>query len=165
MTDWCILRTRGSHTLRLADSLDPDAVTAWTPTQHQTTRDPKTGKRVPILAAVMPTFVFASAERLFELLDKARTPGARFSVFRWNDQVPLVSDADLRHLRQIEREAKAKGRAVEYANGQKVHVPDGAWQGLTGQIVEQRKGKWVLVAFPGYNVPVKFAPWNLDAAA
>ena len=165
MTDWCILRTRGSNTLRLARSLGHSGFEAWTPTEIQVKRHPKTRERSETIIAVMPTYVFATAEHLLDLVNQSQAPDAEFSVFRWNDRFPIIADLDLRHLRQIEREAAAKCKPVQYGTGQQVRVPDGPYQGLTGQVVETSKGRFTLVAFPGFNIPVKFASWKLEAAA
>lgn len=162
--DWCILRTKGSSTLRLARSLSLAGIDAWTPVEHQ---QRKKGKHAEVITAVMPTYVFAPAEHLVGLiaLAEAPIPHPDFSVFRYHDRFPVIPDAQLQSLRLIERKAAAKCAPVVFPKGAEIRVPDGAFQGLTGQVVEDSKGKFTLVLFPGLNIEVKFPSWQLERAA
>lgn len=165
MGDWCILRTKGSSTLRLARSLAE--FDAWTPTEIRVERNRKTNARAEQMIAVMPTYVFAPACHLLALLDEADCPMSQhpdFSVFRYFDRIPVIDERELVSLRSIERRTADKGAPVRLPIGQDVRTPDGPYQGLTGQIIEH-KGKFTLVAFPGLNFDVKFAPWKLEKAA
>ncbi len=126
--DWCILRTSGARTLRLADSLRDDGIEAWTPSR--TVRRPIPGQRrelvlgrvlkkrdvaVPILA----TFVFADAERLRDLADlslREIKPQPEFSVFRIGNRVPLLSDATMDGLRCEERKEADRTQAERDAD-------------------------------------------------
>lgn len=166
--DWAILRCKGSTTLRLARSLDLAGIDAWTPMEIQVKRHRKTGTRTESMIAVMPTYVFVAAESLSDMVAASMVPVSihpSFSVFRYNDRFPLVADKDLSALRAIERKAAAEKVPVRFDRGTSVRLPDGPFQGLTGQVVEGTKGEFTLVAFPGFNIPVKFASWKLEMAA
>lgn len=164
MTDWCILRTSGGSTLRLAHSLELDDFEAWTPTEFQVKRDRKTGERVERIVAVMPSYVFARARRLADLVSIAMLPTSQhppFTVFRHVDRFALVDDRELHALRQIERRAAQQNKPVVFPPGAPVKFTDGPFQGLTGRVVELSKGQHTLVAFPGFHIPVKFSSWQL----
>lgn len=165
---WCILRTRGSSTLRLARSLDLAGYEVWTPTEIQDRRKRHSSAKSEIIVAVMPTYVFASAERLADLLMEADSDAMghpAFSVFKHHDRIPLIDDRQLNGLRAIERKAAAKHQPVRFETEEAVRTPEGPFQGLTGQVVETTRGEFTLVAFPGFNIPVKFASWKLEKAA
>lgn len=168
MSDWCILRTKGSNTLRLSNSLNLSHIEAWTPTEIHVHRDRKTRARTEAMVPVMPTYVFARATCLPDLVELSLQPVSihpGFSVFRYLDRFPVVGDAELSALRSIERKAAARHAPVVFPAGRQVRVPEGPFAGLTGQVVETSKGEFTLVAFPGFNIPVKFASWKLQEAA
>lgn len=168
MSDWCILRTKGSSTLRLARSLALSGIEAWTPIEYQDRKSRRLGTRIETAIAVMPTYVFAHATHLIELLAEAETSFSAhpdFSVFRYADKFPLIRDKHLVGLRAIERKAAAENKPVVFPRDESVRVPDGPFQGLTGRVVEDSKGKHTLVAFPGCNFPIEFASWQLEKAA
>lgn len=117
---WCILRTSGGRTLKLADSLIEAGFEAWTP--RRTFKRPKVGRctlidgRKPTIemeAPILPTFVFARASHLFNLEALASDPASphpAFSIFRYSDfreanRIPLVSDSEVRGLQDAERAA------------------------------------------------------------
>lgn len=166
--DWLILRCRGSSTLRLARSLSAGGFDAWTPVEIQVKRQRQTDARAELMVAVMPTYVFVPAEHLLTMLDESEAPASQhpdFSVFRYCERFPLIADRELVALRNIERKAAAKAVPVKFPSGEPVRTPDGPFQGLTGQVVENSRGEFTLVAFPGFNIPVKFASWKLERAA
>lgn len=165
---WCILRTKGSNTLRLTSALMLEGIPAWTPTEVQLRKKHGDRPAAEVMVCVMPTYVFASAECLVELFRLASapvSPAPSFSVLRHNDRIPMVAERDLTALRTIERKAAAKREPVRFDRGDEVRTDDPAWQGLVGQVVEDTKGKLTLVAFPGFNIPVEFASWKLEKAA
>lgn len=165
---WCILRTRGSSTLRLARSLDAAGYEVWTPTEIQDRRKRHSSTKSEMIVAVMPTYVFASADRLSDLLmeaDSDITGHPSFSVFKYHDRFPLIGDSELNSLRAIERKAAAKHKPVVFENHTNVRTPEGPFQGLTGRVIETTRGEFTLVAFPGFNIPIKFASWKLEKAA
>lgn len=164
--DWCILRTGGSSTLRLLHSLNVAGFEAWTPLECQVTRDRKSGARHERMIAVMPTYVFARADRLTDLLLISAEPYTchpGFSVFKHFDRFPIVAEAELAKLREVELKAAAKNEPVVFPRGQEVKVRAEGWEGLTGKVAEISKGQWTLVAFPNFSIPIKFATWQLNA--
>jgi transcription antitermination factor NusG len=165
---WCILRTKGSSTLRLARSLDIAGLTAWTPTEFQIRKSHKLGTRIETAIAVMPTYVFAKAHHLPELLAETESIAShhpRFGVFCYNGRFPLIADDHLIGLRAVERKAAAQNKPVVFPQNTMVRIPEGAFQGLTGRVVQNTKGKFTLVAFPGFGIPIEFPSWQLDCAA
>lgn len=151
---WCILRMAGSRTLGLAKSLNEAGIEAWTPARVQTIKRPRSTLTVSRDMPIAPTFVFAKAEHVRELLALASSPVSRhpqFSVFRHGGRIPLVSGAGLAGLKSEEDRAKIKSRRAKrraLVMGQRVRINDGAYAGLNG-IVEKAKGRWVVVAFDG----------------
>lgn len=165
MTDWCILRTAGSSTLRLQQSLAMAGFETWTPIELQVKRERRSGERIERMVAVMPSYVFAHADRLPDLVFIASAPlnpHPAFSVFRHLDRFPLVADRELSELRAIERKAAARSSRVKFDRGRNVRTSVEAFQGLTGQVVETSRGQYTLVAFPGFGIPIKFASWQLS---
>lgn len=163
--DWCILRTSGSSTLRLSRMLAAGGFDVWTPVEIQTRRDRRTGERHERIVAVMPTYVFARAEHLGSLAELSVVPVSAypaFSVFRHYDKFPLITDQELGHLKAIEKESAAKAKPVVFNRGDEVRADIAGFQGLTGQVAETSHGKYTLVAFPNFHIPVKFASWQLN---
>ena len=165
---WCILRTKGSNTLRLASALMWEGIPAWTPTEVQLRKKHGDRPASEVMVCVMPTYVFASADCLIDLFRLASapiSPAPAFSVLRHNERIPMVADRDLTALRVIERKAAAKREPVVFAKSEQVRTQDPAWQGLTGEVIEDTKGNFTMVAFPGFKIPVEFASWKLERAA
>lgn len=156
--DWCILRTSGPRTLAVARSLATAGYDVWTPSQVSSRRRPRSKVAVEYEAPILPTFVFARADRLIDLLRVTSlpiNPHPAFSVFRFHDRAPLIADAEIEGLRQYERRCnelaqrkRAKAHRREFSIGENVSVQDGAWQGLSG-IVEGGDGKQARVSFGG----------------
>jgi len=171
--DWCILRTASSQTLNLAQSLADAEFNVWTPSeivQKQHAR--RKVKREDVAAPLMPSFVFAQATRLSELVALSHSPALtyrvwdrearrmvakghpRFSVFRHDGRHVLVPDRALVPLRAEERRQRHKAMAKRYAQGEQVKLTEGAFEGLTGT-VDRSQGSRTWVRFPG-------APWSVD---
>lgn len=164
MTDWCILRTGGSRTLQLSHSLAMAGFEVWSPVELQVRRNGGARTRTERMVAVMPTYVFARATHLPDLVEASLAPVSPhpdFSVFRFDDRYPLIDDRELSHLRAIERMAAVKKKPVVFETGTSVRAHDGPFEGLTGRVVETSKGQFTLVAFPRFNIPVKFSTWQL----
>jgi hypothetical protein len=177
MTDWCILRTKPSATLRLAASLAEDGILAWTPAEVRRNRRPRRNVQDPEPCPIMPTFVFADALRLVDLLDLADMPvkprrgqylhepaHEDFSVFHHYDRIPVVAEAALFHLREEERgadaryqrtlaRAMAKTKGEPYDDGDEIRLPNGPFAGLSGQVVES-DGKFTLICFGRTRVKI-----------
>lgn len=160
---WFILRMAGPRTLAVADSLKDAGFDAWTPigaSSRRKSRKPGVeAKPVP----VMPTYVFARDHHLHDMLALAVqpvSPHPAFSVFRWDGRVPLIADRSLDYLRRGEarylRRVREGQPVKAFAQGDEVSLTEGGFAGLSG-IVETSKGKFTLVCFPGFSMPIKVA--------
>lgn len=124
---WCVLRTGGPRTLRLAESLSRSGVEAWTP--RRTLRRPVPGAK-PNLdggrpmqeldAPILPTFVFARAAHVdaIEALERDQanahvaSPHPPFSILRYRGAVPFIADGEVAGLQQEERQEAATRQAM-----------------------------------------------------
>ncbi|MES2904530.1 MAG: hypothetical protein V4696_10130 [Pseudomonadota bacterium] len=166
MSDWCILRTSGSKTLRLAETLRADGYDAWTPVETRTIRVPRANVRRTIQLPIMPSYVFARVYHLIDLLELAAMPvkprrqanepsHASFSVLHVHDKIPLVSDLSLDGLRYIEFKRTPRKKALEALRpGSSVSVEGGSFGGKKG-VIERSDLVHTLVCFNGDNFPVK----------
>jgi transcription antitermination factor NusG len=152
---WCILRTGSADTLRALKSLSEAGVTVWTPTEKRFGKMPRTQAPFDKTTALMPSYLFARAEHVTELLRLAMAPGGehpRFSVFRYGEGIPLIADAELNPLRE---EEDRKGRVFDrwrrrgrkgpkLQPGTHVRMPEGPFAGIGG-IVQDVQGQFTLV--------------------
>ena len=159
---WCILRVRGSRTLRLAQSLAEDGFEVWTPTETRKVRVPKMNVRRDIVLPLMPSYVFARTRHLIVLLQLAALPvkprrgkGLRkpahdaFQVMRCFGGIPTVTDKDLDALRALEARRTPRRRAERsFDKGAGVRVEGGSFGGLAG-IVERSDQTHTMVCFDG----------------
>lgn len=165
--DWCILRTSGPRTLKLAASLVGAGFDVWTPTMTAQRRKGRKRERVDCPAPITPTFVFARAAQLGDLIREASalaSPHPPFSVFRYRDRIPLLADRSLSALRSAEEQdrlkhLKATRRTVPA--GTSIKLTEGAFAGMTG-IVEGGNGKEAVVNFGGGFV-VSIATYLLES--
>lgn len=175
---WCILRTAPSRTLLLAAALEAAAYRAWTPQETRTVRSGHA--RVPrtVAAPMMPTIVFAEYERLPMLVALSRMPSPlctvwdetmrchvqrpvpSFHVFRHGDMYPRIADRALDAVRLAEQRGRPRTTAPTFAPGAAVTFADAGFEGLTGR-VERMQGRYALVQFPGFSVPVKISAHSL----
>lgn len=166
MTDrWAILRMAATSTLRVAQSLADAGFDTWTPAEEiqKTVRGKIEWTKVPML----PTFVFADASRLVELVALARCPMTYqvwdsaqqrmttkgtpfFRLFQVDGDIETIPGRELEPLRRIEgrRKRKPRGKPRDWIVGDRVRLTEGAYEGLRGRIVEV-KGKRVVVFIPG----------------
>lgn len=170
---WCILRTSGSRTLPVAKSLAAAGFDVWTPVETNDRRRPRSKATVEFEAPIMPTFVFARADRLKDLevaSQAAVKEHPPFSLFRWAGKIPLVSDQQIASLRAAEDRATARTEAAHrrsrlqaerkfFTPGDQVKVTEGSFSGLSG-MVEDGDGKFTFVAFGG-SMRVKIASFLL----
>lgn len=171
---WCILRTSGARTLPLARSLAAAGFEVWTPIEAQSRRQPRTTKWHDVEAPIMPTFVFARADHLVDLVQLLAQPIHRhpsFSIFLHSGRAPLIADRSMDHLRDAEdrsrrlAEQRAKAKASKQRRdipiGQSVKVKDDAnFLGLVG-VVEGCNGKKAIVNFPGWRRSIEIDTWQL----
>lgn len=167
MMSWVILRTAGRHTLRLSASLTEDGFEAWTPVETRTIHVARGNLKRKIELPIMPSYVFARASHLIDLIqlaamkpvprrncqpfdrgDEWRPYHAEFSLMRCNEQIPVIADATLQGLRYVEAKRRPKERDLrQLAPGVSVRVKSdgGCYAGMTGK-VERSKDGWTLVA-------------------
>lgn len=163
--DWCILRTGASRTLPLVVSLEAAGFEVWSPVQTLTRRRGRARERVEYAAPIMPTFVFARADRWQDLAQLAAQPFSDhpgFSMFRYLGAIPTIGDAEIAEARRIEdrgKRAAKMGQRQAFTIGQSVKVTEGPGAGLSGEVVKDGDGKFVLVAFAGINM--KIGAWLL----
>jgi hypothetical protein len=174
--DWIILRCAGRSTLILASSLAEDGMDAWTPTQTQQIRAPRLTIPRSIKLPLLPSFVFAKARHLGDLLELAnmvekprrgpnggrlsRPAHREFSVFHHLDKIPMIADRDLDPLRAKEREIVPRKDRPHFDRGTMVRVNSGAFQGLKGK-VERCKSGYALVIFTDWKRPAKIPTFLL----
>lgn len=163
MSDWCILRTSGRATLSLAASLSNAGFDVWTPIQIEQRRTPRSKAKVEWPAPIMPTFVFARADCMPEMLALSKTAvkaHADFSVFRFQGRIPLLKDYALEPLRTAERRVTPITKRRPFRKGETVRIPEGSFAGMSG-VVQQDDGRYTLVCFGG-RVQVKIATFLLQ---
>lgn len=155
-SDWCILRTSGPRTLGLAASLASAGFEVWTPRRVERRRLPRGRKgHKEVEAAIMPTFVFARASQLTELQAiraDPSNPHPAFSLFKHLGRIPLIAEREVAALRAEEEKARLavlKRQRHTFAPGTRVHVPEGSFAGLSGDVVDGGNGKFALVCFGG----------------
>jgi transcription antitermination factor NusG len=156
-----------SETLTVLDYLDGKGFAVWTPQDHKIGRRPRTRKEYDKRFALMPSYVFAKAERISDLLRLSMVPNTdapRFTVFRHQGGFPLVSDISLGGLRYEEdrrkgifdRWRRSRMKPQQIATGTVVRMSDGPFAGLTGEVKEMQGG-YALVDIPGFAQPLKIA--------
>ena len=170
--DWCILRTSGGKTLALANSLGEAGFEVWTPRyiQVRAKRDHSkllADKRVEQEIAITPTFVFARADRIADLVSILAVPvnpHPAFSLFRHAGRIPLIADVEIAGLRLAEERSRIKSRRAKrraLVMGQRVKFSTGAFAGMGGEVIKvNRNGKAAMVAFGG-GLEVEIEAWQL----
>lgn len=163
---WCILRTNGRRTLRLAQSLIDAGIEAWTPRAVQKRRLSRVHMGVrEVEQPIMPSFVFARARYLPDLvsiLGLPNNPHPSFTIFQHAGRAPVIADGEIAILRAVEERGKRDRRraqrpAIEV--GASVSPTEGAFAGLHG-VVEMVKGKIAVVRFSD-TFALKVETWML----
>lgn len=145
---WCVLRTSGPSTLRLAASLQAAGLTAWTPTEHIRRRVPRKKEVEHRIVSAAPTYVFVRAHEIDDLrrIERADiTPHPRFSIFRHIGAPVFIRHRELHALRQKQQasyvsmlpatgRSPSKPRGAAYDVGEEVKIHQGAFAGLTGYV-------------------------------
>lgn len=168
---WCILRMSGPRTLNVVASLRSAGLDVWTPVGMQRRYRPRSTKFIDRAVALLPTFAFARAEHVGQLLAISHEPNGLhlpFTVFQRGEVIPTASDAALEPLREFEKQAgeawdtfletkardekrkRKKFNARAYVLGQRVHVDKPAFAGLKGEIVEIRNNGDLVLEFEGF---------------
>lgn len=143
-SDWCILRTSGPSTMRLAASLQDAALQAWTPTEHIRRRVPRSKNTEFRIVPLAPTYVFVRADYLGELqrIERAEiTAHPNFSIFRHCGNTVFVRHASLNPMRLLQQDSyrrslpatgrrPMKKRGEQYEVGDAVKLTTGAFAGF-----------------------------------
>jgi hypothetical protein len=174
---WCILRTSGRHTMRLAETLAKDGFDVWTPIETKTVRVPRMNVRREIRLPIMPTYVFARATHLVDLLQLAAMPvkprrgaGLReaahssFTVLHAFGRIPLVADRHLSELRKLEaKRTPIKRAAYSFERDASARVSGGAFGGLVGVVIRSTPKSTVLRFSGGFPVEIPTSLLSEDA--
>lgn len=163
---WCILRTNGRRTLRLARSLANAGIESWTPRIMQKRKLSRThlGFR-EVEEPMMPSFVFARSRHLGDLLRILALPNSphpAFSIFQHAGRAPVIGDRDIVNLQAAEekgRRARRKTQRHVVAVGTRISPDEGAFAGLEGVVVGML-GKQAVVDFGG-KILFSVASWLL----
>lgn len=164
---WFILRMNSADTVSTFDGLKRMGFNVWTPIEQRVCRTPRRRVQYDRRTALMPSYVFASADHLDELLQAAMSPSRelpRFTVFTHKGGIPMVADVELNALRYAEEKAdtlfakmKRLGRkGPKLGKGSEVHLTEGPFAGMSG-IVEGQSGQFTLVSFDGFHKPIQIA--------
>lgn len=165
---WCILRTSGRFTLRLAESLAADGIEAWTPTVTRRVTVPRMNAKRDVVLPLLPGFVFARSRHLWSLVDRSEDPrqSIGFSVFRHLERYPVIRDRQLDPLRNEERRSVPKDRMQVYSEGEEVLVlpiADGAasvFGGMSGSVLRSNEKKTLVLM--GGSRRVEFFTFDLQ---
>lgn len=157
---WIILRCSGANTLRLAQSLAWASIEAWSPVETQILRKGASRTRRQNRVPIMPTYVFAKAAHLHELLairEAPTSPHPAFNFLRHVGEIRPIHDNALDALRIEEQKGRPPEKARTWNLGDQVRYPAAGFEGLVGT-VERKKRKSVWVRFPNH-------PWPIETGA
>ena len=182
MSNWIILRTSGRTTLPLAETLSQDGFESWTPVEVRNIRIPRANVRRTVRLPIMPSYVFAKAEHLIDLIQLSgmrpiprRTSNrpadrteewkpfhADFSIMHYHDRIPVISDGHLQSLRTIEAKRKPREKAKPLPPGLTVRVKTegGSFAGMRGKVERSEEGT-TLVCFDN-RLTVKISTFLLS---
>jgi transcription antitermination factor NusG len=178
-----ILRCANCKTLELAASLTDAGFEAWSPVEveKKLVKDPRkliADKVVETRIPLTPSFVFANADRMDDLLALSHSPTLNyriwdselrrmvtkghphFRLFRHLGEIAVIAAVHLEPLRNIERRRKPRGAVKPIAVGTLVRLTEGGFAGMTG-MVDSVRGKRAIVSFSQYPFPVEFPTWLL----
>jgi transcription antitermination factor NusG len=150
---WIILRTSGRSTMRLAETLSCASIEAWTPIETRTIRIPRANVRRTVKLPIMPSYVFARANHLFDLIElSGNSVGTHpdFSVMHYHDRIPVIADHHLQGLRTIEAKRTPRKKSAPLTPGLSVRVKTegGSFAGMKGRVERSNEGN-TLVCFDG----------------
>lgn len=163
MKTWCILRCSSQNTLPLVRSLTRAGVEVWTPIEQVTKRVPRANIKRVIDRALLPSYLFASAQDMPNVLAIMNSPSKDhrdFRLFKHNGGVPLIADSTLDALRLIARRSVAKASPPKLTPGDKVKLTEGGFAGLTATIEKPGK-EYSSVTLPGLAFSLRVANYHL----
>lgn len=164
---WFILRVSALRTLALFRSLKNAGYSVWTPIDEKVGRYPRSRSRYRKEIAMLPTYVFARCEDIAELCSIAALPAnehPEFRVFQHGSAIPLLTDAALDplrdiegHRRQIAKRNERRGmRAPVIAAGTRVLLDEGGFAGMPGMVIGS-ENSYTLVDFEHFPQPIKIS--------
>lgn len=175
---WIILRTSGPSTLPLAASLAEDGFETWAPVETGVFKVPRANVKRNITRAMLPSYVFARAVHLYDLLQIAALPNRQrrgpgmnkpahesFSVMRSSDRIHFVADAALTALRKIEARRTPRQLAEEpLPVGCTVRVKPGSsgFDGMIGKVESGDRGSTLVCFNSRYTVEIPTSLLRLD---
>lgn len=178
---WNILRCAPGSTRRLAESLCEASFEAWTPVETVLRRSRAGVKPEPIRVPITPSYVFAKAEHLLELLALSRSPSLNYQIwdrekhkmvtkghphfrlFRHMGEIAAFPDRQLNALRNLERKRTPKPETKALAAGERVRLLEAGFEGLWAT-VESSKKTYTRVQIDNWMVPVDLPTWTLRQA-
>jgi transcription antitermination factor NusG len=178
---WCVLRCSNTKTLELAASLADAGFDAWSPAETIQRRARRGTKPETLTVPLTPSFVFARADRVADLLDLAHSPALNyrvwdpelkrmvtrghpyFRVFYYLGEIATVPDHQLEPLRSLERKRKPKPVTRTMAQGERIRLAEAGFEGLWGTVLTSRKN-YTRVQVDGFPVPVDFPTWTLQGS-
>jgi hypothetical protein len=176
---WCILRTSGRHTMSLAETLAKDGFDVWTPIETRKVWISSANVKREVRQAIMPSYVFARAEHLVDLLQLAAMPvkprrgqGCReaahagFSVLHAFGRIPLVADHHLAELRKLEaKRTPVKRAAYSFPHNASAKVSKGVFGGLVGVVIRSTPDATVLSFAGSFPVTIPTSLLTLDGVS
>lgn len=187
MSDWCILQMHPARTMPAFRALGGDGFDVWTPAAMRRRKVPRSRKYCDEVVAVLPGFVFARYDNLSRLCIRIRYQHDIW-LLSHRGQFPSLPDGELRPLREHEArlaenweqfaaaERLARKRKARWTReqrnarsvGERVHIPDTAFQGLSGRITEVRRNGSLRIVFESGGeviaAPYLVAPAPREAA-
>jgi hypothetical protein len=146
----------GPRTIPVQQSLADAGCDVWTPVCEIEKRRPRSQARTNIEVPILPTFVFAREADLPYLArctSMMINPHPAFSIFHYCGRIPIIADADIANLREVERQmqrdaviAKRKASPRTFPAGSAVRLDDGPCAGMSG-IVKRGDHRFALVGF------------------
>jgi hypothetical protein len=170
---WCILRTSGRHTIRLAGTLNAAGIEAWSPVEPKMIRVPRKNVRRQIIVPMMASYVFAKADRMVDLLRLADTEERarhgvgwahpEFRVMMRQDGPITIEDGQFVALRQIEgRRARSKRADMVFNEGVRVRVGSGIAGGLVGSVTRSNRKSTAICIGPNFIMTFSTSILSLD---
>jgi hypothetical protein len=172
---WCILRMSGGATLSVVKSLTESGFRVWTPVVAELKRAGPHRKEVRRPAPLVPSIVFAQADRLHDLVVLSQAPALThrrfnretgrmemrgcpyFSVFRDQGHYPLIPDGQLEALRRAEWRGRSREAEHNFQPNDRVRCEQTSYAGMVGLVRRVNRGK-VKVLWPE-----ALHEWEFDA--
>jgi transcription antitermination factor NusG len=137
---WFACYTHGRHEKRVDDLLRRAGIESYLPVRVESRRWSDRTKRIAF--PLFPSYVFARC-RLAELPRVVQTTGI-VAMVQSRGQPTAIHDDEIEHVRLLEERARTHGIEIEtndwVAEGERVRVARGAFQGIEGVALHAREG-------------------------